>query len=463
MFDKERILVTGSNPMTAELFQGYGFPTVLLQGLTTLYKDEGPDTVEPPDAIAAVHWKLDNGVSALTQAADKDQWLIYASDITTRENLEGVDQTKPSRERDPHLIDVSGKDIPKHIFDRYSVEGGRVHPWRVVIGLQNDQSRLLAEFFVTCHVPQLSPELIAQYYSKDSSAGLLLLLLLRDHYPETTFDLLDSNKQPLGEISLNTAWNLIVNKVPPKFWFKQMHKDLRQHESASGFNSENLEPEDVHFNLSVLHLLAESDHNRHEVVLADGTMAYANWVSEQDAAEVSALLAHNFDTAPTYHNLDDNQRAAYKYANTPEKIVADSTSPNTALCLVLRNESNQVIGYIRVDNGESRATNGEPALVIKRFHVSREYQADPSTNNGDNRRRARVGTKLLGLVEDFTRQVGVKYVAIGSSGTSVNAFLKMGFQTRSDWHEKNLSVLLNLKQAEDVEAPQYVWLEKEVV
>jgi hypothetical protein len=175
------------------------------------------------------------------------------------------------------------------------------------------------------------------------------------------------------------------------------------------------------------------------------------------------LLAHNFDTAPTYHNLDDNQRAAYKYANTPEKIVADSTSPNTALCLVLRNESNQVIGYIRVDNGESRATNGEPALVIKRFHVSREYQADPSTNNGDNRRRARVGTKLLGLVEDFTRQVGVKYVAIGSSGTSVNAFLKMGFQTRSDWHEKNLSVLLNLKQAEDVEAPQYVWLEKEVV
>ncbi len=343
--------------------------------------------------------------------------MVYASDVTFIDN--GEVRGKPTRVQQEASGSVDT--VPDYILERYGKES--CARWHVVFGFKMpDETFRACQTYISTTVPALSEDEIRNYYSDSSSAGLLLVKLLKDRYPHSIYQMTDASGKLIAEISSDMAWQLIVEKVPPTRMLKKLLFEDAKLSNQEGGQALGL------FSFSLLELLQESENNKIELRLKDGSRGFIRWITPNDYSQVSEMLADNFNNSPSYAQLSDLARAEYIAANTVTSIAADVAREDVVAAYTLKNDSEELIGYILVRNGISKSFNGAPSAVIKRIHT-RIGQVGKG-----------IGEALLKLSEEAAKASGLSEIGVGASGSSCSFFQKNGFQSVEEGKNPVLSM-----------------------
>lgn len=404
---------------------------------------------EPVNDLEAARWKL-------AEVEGSPQIPAYASDVSCVFDNETNFSVKPNRD-DQYLTKNAATGVPEKIYERYGRSEGTNINWFITYALKfgaGDESLRYSRLKISCHVPQLAPEVIESYYSGDSSAGLLLVKLIQDYYQDLPFLCTNVDDNTVLSFDWNMAWGMIVDKVLPKELFRKLLNSYQpnilipdepsQAESNQPIFAEKSQRQQGEaVALPVIDFIRRQPKISVEERLKDGSLVHISWVAESDVEDVSALLYDNFDHSPSYAELSSEARGAYKNANTPDQLKADCARESVIAALLARDENQEVVGFILVTNGTSRSFAGEPAAIIKRTHTR-----IGTVGNG-------LGSKMLKISEEMARAANLKVLGVGASGKSARYFESKGFETVEIGdnpvikHRDNISV-------------QWQWLEKQL-
>ncbi len=178
---------------------------------------------EPRTPLEAVLFKLNAVATSVGNEA-----VVYAADVGFRIDREGHElQVKPAR--DPECVEIDPRyGIPKKILDRYQSQELAI--WEIACGfLLPDGRKELACIRIETEVPALSPEQIVKYFSSESSAGILLVMLLNELFPDKIHLVTTASGEKIA-INKEEAWSCIVDKVPPYRILAQMLEGSLSHQ-----------------------------------------------------------------------------------------------------------------------------------------------------------------------------------------------------------------------------------------
>jgi predicted N-acetyltransferase YhbS len=411
------------------------FLSTVARNLDLIVEGINPDAdgfSEPEAPLEACTWKL-SGIGA--------ERVGLASDVGVEFSGEEKIQVKPKRDPECEIINLE-TGVPQKIVDRFSKKNGVYTKWISCVGIKfDDGSMCLTEINIEAHVPKLTLEQIKKYYSEDSSAGLLLVKLIKDLFPDLIYIASNSLGDEIVQIDHQTAWDLIVNKTPSIDILSQLVSS----------EAELVEVGESEIGLVTLSLLRILDHDYEEFpniisgeTLRDGTPVTVEFMAIKDVDEVMNLVYKNFDESPSYDQENPEVVDVYKNANSPKEIARAKMSPANTASIVMREDgTNKIIGYAMVKNGKFKE-DGTPILTIKRLHAHLDWQGGQG-----------VGSALIRSLEKTIKETYLRKVVVevGASGTSENFYKKSGFE--EDFRGINPALA-----SQGVEAKSYVKMNK---